>query len=690
MKTTENLLLRSAQEYAALGKRVLPCRPSGKEPLTEHGFRDATADARQIHRFWKQWPDANIGIATGKASELLVLDVDPRHGGFKSLETLCAHHKKTKTVVQITGGGGLHIFFKHPGSMRGMKLAPGIEVKADGGYIIVPPSVHPSGPQYQWANGKSLSDLQPARVPDWLLSEIALRRKQCSTLAETDFKTWPEGERNTRLTRVAGSLRRQGCSRTEIATALQELNASRCKPPLPKSEVDRIAGGMERYQPAEHQGENLTQAKRLLLLAEEAEVFHTPDGEAYARVPVNGHLENWPLQSRRFRQWLLRRYHQETRSAPKTQAVQEAIGILVSKAHFEGPEHPVFVRLAERNGHIYLDLCDEDWKAVEVDSRGWRVVSAPPVRFRRARGMFPLPHPVNCGGIDELRRFLNVADDRDWMLLVAWLLAAIRPVGPYPVLVLHGEQGSAKSTTAELLRSLIDPNGAPLRGEPRDLRDVMIAASNGWVISLDNLSRIPPWLSDAVCRLATGGGFSTRELYTDCEEALFYAQRPTILNGIEELATRGDLLDRSVILYLPPVSPQKRTSKSELLSDFESARPRILGALLSVISAALRKLPKVKLATKPRMADFVIWVTAAEAHLHWPRGAFLDAYAQNQSSANALALEASSISEAVQALARERQFEGTASELLRALKVHADVEDTSQKILASKRTSLSQ
>ena len=112
------------------------------------------------------------------------------------------------------------------------------------------------------------------------------------------------------------------------------------------------------------------------------------------------------------------------------------------------------------------------------------------------------------------------------MLLAAWLVAAFRPHGPYPILVLHGEQGSAKSTTARVLRALLDPNTAPLRGEPRDLRDVMIAASNGWIISFDNLSRIPHWLSDALCRLATGGGFSTRELYTDSEEVLFDAQRP--------------------------------------------------------------------------------------------------------------------------------------------------------------------
>jgi hypothetical protein len=425
--------------------------------------------------------------------------------------------------------------------------------------------------------------------------------------------------------------------------------------------------------------EKLTQVKRLLALGAEAELFHTPDGEPYASLPVHGHHENWPLKSRRFRQWLLGRYYRETRSAPKSQAVQEAIGVFESKANFEGPECAVFIRLAEIDGRIYLDLGNDAWEAVEVDPNGWRLLSSVPVKFRRTRGMSPLPCPTRGGGIYQLRRFVNVANQQDWILLMAWLVAAFRPRGPYPVLVLHGEQGSAKSTTSRVLRSLLDPNTAPLRGEPRDLRDVMITASNGWVFSLDNLSRIPPWLSDALCRLATGGGFSTRELYTDSEEVLFDAQRPVILNGIEELATRGDLLDRALILYLPAVPQEKREPESKFWSDFDLDGPAILGALLDVVSGALGRLPNVELTKKPRLADFAIWATAAEPLLGLADGDFMRAYAQNQSSANDLALEASPVAAALQALASKGRFEGTATQLLQALTNHADDSARSQR-----------
>src|SRR5262249_30177683 len=134
----------------------------------------------------------------------------------------------------------------------------------------------------------------------------------------------------------------------------------------------------------------------------------------------------------------------------------------------------------------------------------------------------------------------------DWRLVVSWLLAALRPVGPYPVLVVYGEQGSAKSSLVRVLRALVDPNTAALRRPPREERDLVIAATNGWLIALDNLSHLPDWLSDGLCCLATGSGFATRELYTDADEAIFAARRPVVLNGIEEVATRGDLLDRAI------------------------------------------------------------------------------------------------------------------------------------------------
>ncbi len=409
------------------------------------------------------------------------------------------------------------------------------------------------------------------------------------------------------------------------------------------------------------------QATILVELAEDAELFQTPEGDAFATVTFNGHFETWALKARGFRDWLMRRFYEAEGSAPSSQAVQDALDVLHGRARFEGATHEVHARIAEHEGAIYLDLCDAQWSAVRVTRDGWQVVNRYPVKIRRARGMLALTEPVKGGQVSRLRDFVNVAAD-DWPLVVAWLVAVYRPGKPFPVLALHGEQGSAKSTTARVLRALVDPNRADLRSEPREERDLMIAAKNGWLIALDNLSRIPIWLSDALCRLATGGGFATRELYANDEEVLFDAKRPILLNGIEELATRSDLLERAIVLNLPSIPEERRRTEAEFRRDFETARPAILGALLDGVSGALRAHDGVRLEKLPRMADFAQWATAAELSLGLTEGAFLAAYTGNRATSNDLALEASPVAPALLSFAEaEGRWLGTPSEVLREL-----------------------
>src|SRR5438876_7436749 len=201
--------------------------------------------------------------------------------------------------------------------------------------------------------------------------------------------------------------------------------------------------------------------------------------------------------------------------------------------------------------------------------------------------MLPLPVPQQGGSIESLNSFLNVASRDDFVLIIAWLLAALRPSGPYPLLAISGEQGSAKTVLSKLLKALIDPNAAPARSLSREERELMIAANNGYLLAFDNLSGLPGWLSDASCRLATGGSFAVRQLYTDDEEVLFQAARPLLVNGIEDVISRADLADRGIFLTLAPIGERQRRSEAELWREFEIARPRILGVLLD---AAVRGL----------------------------------------------------------------------------------------------------
>ncbi|MCA3748074.1 MAG: hypothetical protein IN808_02920 [Rubrobacter sp.] len=431
---------------------------------------------------------------------------------------------------------------------------------------------------------------------------------------------------------------------------------------------ETAGGGEEPDDSGEAGSKKPAQAELLIRYAEGAELFHTPDGEAHATIRVAGHRETWPLKSRRFKEWLLRQFYEEMGKAPSAQALTDARATIGARAVFDGPEIPVFTRIAGHEGAVYLDLCNDSWEAVEITASGWRIVPEPPVKFVRKDNAAALPRPASGGSAQELRPLLNVRAGEDFRLLVAWLVGALNPDGPYPALVLQGEQGSAKSTTVRVLRSLVDPASEPLRAPPRDERDLAIAASGNWTPALDNLSGIRGWLSDALCRLATGGGFATRELYSDDREVLFSAKRPVILNGIDSLAVAGDLRDRSLIIELPSIPPEKKRTERDFYRELEQVRPRVLGALLEAVSAALRNRDKTKLEELPRMADFAVWVAAAEEALPWEPGEFMAAYTGNRAEANELALNDDPVAIAVRALLdRQNEWAGTSTELLAKL-----------------------
>jgi len=251
------------------------------------------------------------------------------------------------------------------------------------------------------------------------------------------------------------------------------------------------------------------------------------------------------------------------------------------------------------------------------------------------------------------------------VLVVAWLLAALRSRGPYPLLAISGEQGSAKTVLSKLLRALVDPNVAPVRALPREERELMIAANNGHLLAFDNLSGLSPWLSDALCRLASGGSFAVRQLYTDDEEVLFKAARPTLLNGIEDVIGRPDLADRAIFLTLAPIGEEQRRSETELWREFELARPAILGALLDAAAHGLQAVGSVHLGRLPRMADFALWATACETAL-WPAGTFARAYAENRRAEIESIIEADPVANCVRAIMVDRTiWTGSASDLLR-------------------------
>src|SRR5262245_57768405 len=265
-----------------------------------------------------------------------------------------------------------------------------------------------------------------------------------------------------------------------------------------------------------------------------------------------------------------------------------------------------------------------------------------------------------------LQPLLNCASYDDFILIVAWLLAALRPVGPYPLLALAGEQGSAKTVTCKLLKRLIDPSIAPVRTLPREERELMIAANNSHVLAFDNVSGRPAWLSDALCRLASGGGLAVRQLYSDDTEVLFEAARPMLLNGIEDVIGRPDLADRAIVLTLPPISNSQRLLEAELWAGFECVRPDILGALLDLMAHGLARRPAVHHTSLPSMEAFVLWEAACETAL-WPVGTIARAYGVNRQAMIESVIEGDPVAACARNIMLDRdEWAGTASDFLLA------------------------
>jgi hypothetical protein len=418
------------------------------------------------------------------------------------------------------------------------------------------------------------------------------------------------------------------------------------------------------------------QAALIVASAAEASLFHNEDDKGYADIVVDGHRETWPIRSQQFRRWLVHLHYLAHGSAPARESLNSAMDTLEARAHFEGERRPVFVRVGGHGEKVYLDLCNDRWQAVEIDTVGWRVIDNPPVRFRRAQGMQALPKPVETEtkpGIQALRRFVNLPRqnlekksiyDPEFILFVMFIVAALRDRGPYPGLAVLGEEGTAKSTLEAIIRALTDPASVKERQLPREVRDLFIATRNGYLVSFGNISRIPEWLSNSLCTLATGGGFATRELRSDDREVLFHACRPFVMNGIK-FSLEPDLANRVIFIHPPVIAEDERYSEEEFWSEFKIEQPMILGALLNLLSHGLRMLPETEVENLPRMADFHHFAQACEGEL-WSQGRFARAYRTNQRKATATVIDEDVVANALRTLVTndDPEWQGNVATLL--------------------------
>lgn len=413
--------------------------------------------------------------------------------------------------------------------------------------------------------------------------------------------------------------------------------------------------------------QKISLANQVLQLLADAEFFHDEQGETYVTFLHRDRYETWPIESKEFQESITHLYWRLHQKVINKTSLQDVLAVINGKARFEGACHKVFIRVGHLGDTIYLDLANESCEIVEINLQGWKILPQAPIKFRRSRSMRPLPRPEKEGSIDLLWELINIPPQSQ-KLVLAWLLECLRPDTHFPILVLTGLQGSAKSSTQYFLRELIDPSTSNLRGTPRKSEDLFVAAVNNWLVSLNNISRLSASQQDDLCCLATGGGFATRKLYSTMEEEVAEIKRPVIMNGIHDFISAQDLIDRAIVLELPPILVTERKTDQELQQRFSENHGRFLGALLTTLSQILKELPNVRLDEKPRLADFAQLGVALEHALAWEPGSFIRDYLENRKVSITSAMEHSSLATAIiQFMEEKGSFSGLYSQLYNIL-----------------------
>ncbi|MFE6305186.1 ATP-binding protein [Nocardiopsis sp. NPDC057823] len=367
-----------------------------------------------------------------------------------------------------------------------------------------------------------------------------------------------------------------------------------------------------------------SQATLLIEMADRhVDVVAGPDGKAYA-VRRGGPRIAFPLLRKDgLRVQLARQYYDEHHSVPSQSALTDAIAVLEGRAADQDPQG-IHLRLTthhtEAGAQVVIDLGTPDGRCVVAGPDGWRVCERSPVLFRRTKLTSPMSDPGPAGHTDQglaaLRGLLNV-DESAFRLIVGWLVSGLLPDIPHPILAGKGEQGTGKSTALEMLVNLVDPSPAALRSLPKDIKTWATVATASWAVCLDNVSAIPMWLSDTLCKAVTGDSLVDRALYSDDDVSVLSFQRLIALTSIDTGALASDLSERMLAVEFLPIKRSERRPVAEIKAAFTRSAPAIRAALLDLLCQVLATLPDVRLAEAPRMADFAHVLGALDRVMGW-------------------------------------------------------------------------
>lgn len=425
--------------------------------------------------------------------------------------------------------------------------------------------------------------------------------------------------------------------------------------------MDTVKDNEKKQPPQAERLLNLVTDENCLLFRDE---FHVP----HARIRVGDHWEVWPVRSESCGLWLRKLFWDAEGKAIYGDAYKKVQATLEARARFDGPIIPLSIRATFHEGAIYYDLCDDRWRAIKISEKGWEIVEEPPILFKRYKHQLPLTLPSRTGYLKGLLPFINAQHNDQRILVLIYVVSCFVPGIPHPLLNVFGEQGSRKSTLSRMLRRIIDPVRPALLAMPRNPAELAQQLQHHYFPFFDNVDYISHEISDALCRAVTGGGDAKRQLFTDDEDVIFEYKRCVGMNGINLIARKADLLDRTIPLELRPTTAYERKTEEEIWAEFEPLLPAILGGIFDAVSGAMRLRKGIKLVEKPRMADFAMWGCAIAEAAGFTQQDFLRAYGASIALQNEEAINASGLATTILMFMEGREeWKGSPTELLNEL-----------------------
>lgn len=399
---------------------------------------------------------------------------------------------------------------------------------------------------------------------------------------------------------------------------------------------------------------------------------NSDDKQAYIAVQKQGRIV-LPIQSEDFRIWLMGWHLQEYGKILRRSIVEEIVQNACAIAQYINKQtHKLGVRVSrvdDNNANpkeLYYDLGDA---AVHITGDGWKIVNDPPIVFKRFSHQEKQVHPEVTSrktDIELLHKYINIQNRNDWLLFLVFVISAFIPDFPKPLLVLSSSYGGGKTTIMKIAKKLVDPSVLDGIGKIYNCESIIRPASKHALLYFDNISYINQDISDTLCGVATGTSLVNRKLYADNEEVIFKVQRPVMLNGVTEILTREDLIDRSLVVSVQRINKDSRIIENKLMNKFNLDKPLILGAIFSILADTLCIYPSINLKEYPRMADFAaLGFGIAEAMTGYSGDEFIKVYDTIEDRQNAIALSASPTAQAARFLvSKTGSWQGTATDFL--------------------------